>query len=115
MEARAVLTQIGMPATKVRQLIDLIRNKPVEEALSILRFSRRPVAKMVEKTLRSAIANGLNQNTANPVAVEDLFVRTVFADEGRDLKRVLPRARGAADRIKKRQSSLTVIVSDQRR
>ena len=50
MEARAVLKQIGVPATKVRQLIDLIRGKPVEEALTILRFSPRPVAKLVEKT-----------------------------------------------------------------
>ena len=56
MEARAVLKQIGVPPTKVRQLIELIRGKPVEEALTILRFSPRPVAKLVEKTLRSAIS-----------------------------------------------------------
>lgn len=113
MEARAVLKQIGVPATKLRQIIDLIREKPVEEALSILRFSSRPLAKVVEKTLRSAIANGLNQDTENPVDAEELFVKTVFADEGRDLKRVRPRARGSADRIKKRHSHLTVVVSDQ--
>lgn len=113
MEARAILKQIGVPATKVRQVIDLIRQKPVEEALSILRFSSRPVAKMVEKTLRSAIANGLNQDTENPIDAEELFVKTVFAAEARDLKRIRPRARGSADRIKKRHSHLTVVVSDQ--
>ncbi|MFA6110111.1 MAG: 50S ribosomal protein L22 [Candidatus Latescibacterota bacterium] len=112
MEAKAVLTQIGVPATKVRQLIGLIRGKPVEEALSILRFSPRPVAKLVEKTLRSAIANGVNKDVANAVDPEHLFVKTVFADEGRDLKRIMTRARGSADRVKKRHSHLTVVVSD---
>ena len=95
MEARAVLKQIGVPATKVRQLIDLIRGKSVEEALTILRFSPRPVAKQVEKTLRSAIANGINQDEENPVDAEDLYVSSVFADEARDLKRIRPRARGS--------------------
>ena len=113
MEARAVLKQIGVPATKVRQLIDLIRGKSVEEALTILRFSPRPVAKQVEKTLRSAIANGINQDEENPVDAEDMFVKEIFADEGRDLKRIRPRARGSADRIKKRHCHLTVVVSDQ--
>ena len=112
MEARAVLKQIGVPATKVRQLIDLIRGKPVEEALTILRFSPRPVAKLVEKTLRSAISNGINQDEENPVDAEDLVVTRVYADEGRDLKRIRPRARGAADRIKKRHCHLTVVVGD---
>ena len=113
MEARAVLKQIGVPATKVRQLIDLIRGKPVEEALTILHFSARPVAKQVEKTLRSAISNGINQDEENPVDAEDLVVTRVFADEGRDLKRVRPRARGAANRIKKRHCHLTIVVGDE--
>ena len=96
-----------------RQLIDLLRGKSVEEALTILRFSPRPVAKLVEKTLRSAIANGVNQDEENPVDAEDLIVFGVFADEGRDLKRIRPRARGSADRIKKRHCHLTVVVSDE--
>lgn len=113
MEARAVLKQIGVPATKVRQLVDLIRGKPVEEALTILRFSPRPVAKLIEKTLRSAISNGVNQDEENPVDAEDLYVARVFADVGRDLKRIRPRARGSADRIRKRHCHLTVVVSDE--
>ena len=113
MEARAVARQIGVPATKVRQVVDLIRDKPVEHALSVLRFSSKPVAKIVEKTLRSAIANILNHDDENPVDAEELFIKRIFVDEGRDLKRVKPRARGAADRIKKRQSHLTVIVSNE--
>ena len=113
MEARAILKQIGVPATKVRQIIDNVRGKPVEEALSVLRFSPRPVAKEIEKTLRSAIANCQNSDTQTPVDAEDLVVKEIYADEARDLKRVRPRARGSADRIRKRHSHLTVVVSDQ--
>ncbi|MEW6752210.1 MAG: 50S ribosomal protein L22 [Candidatus Latescibacterota bacterium] len=112
MEARAVRRQIGVPATKVRQLIEPLRGRRVSEALGILRFSPRPVAKVVEKTLRSAVANCLNKDTANPVDPDELVVRAIYADEARDLKRIRPRARGSADRIKKRHSHLTVVVSD---
>ena len=112
MEARAVARQVGVPATKVRQVIDLVRGKPVGEALTILRFSTRHVAKVVEKTLRSAIANAVNRDEENPVDAEDLFVSRIVADEGRDLKRIRPRARGSSDQIKKRHSHITVVVSD---
>lgn len=113
MEARAHQSNIGVPVTKVRQIIDLIRNKPVGEALNILRFSSRPVSKVIEKTLRSAIANALNREVENPVDADELFVKTVFADKARDLKRIRPRARGSADRIVKGHSHLTMIVSDE--
>jgi large subunit ribosomal protein L22 len=113
MEARATLRQIGVPATKVRQLIAHVRGKPVEEALGLLRFSPRPVAKLVEKTLRSAIANCQNRPEDQAVRADSLVVKAIFADEGRDLKRVRPRARGSADRILKRHSHLTVVVGDQ--
>jgi len=113
MEAKAILKQVGIPATKMRQLVNLVRGKPVEEALTILRFSPRPVARDVEKTLRSAISNGINQDEENPVDAEDLYVKAIYADEGRDLKRIRPRARGSADRIRKRHCHLTVVVSDQ--
>lgn len=113
MEAKAVLRQIGVPATKLRQVVDLIRGMPVEEALSTLRHSSRPVSKLVEKTLRSAIANALNQDTETPIDEEELFIKTIHADRARDLKRLRPRARGSADRISKGHSHLTVIVSDQ--
>ena len=112
MQARAVARQVGVPATKARQVIDLIRNRPVEEALTILRFSNRAVAKTIEKTLRSAISNAINQDEENPVDAGDLIVESVFADEGRDLKRIRPRARGAAHRIRKRHSHITVVVTD---
>lgn len=120
MEARAIQRHIGIPATKVRQVIDLIRGKPVEEALAILQYSPRRAAEIIEKTLRSAIANATRQDddeegvSAPQVDVEDLFVSRIQADEGRTLKRLRPRARGTANRINKRQSHVTIIVSDGR-
>jgi len=112
MEAKAIQRHIGVPATKVRLVIDQIRGKPVEQALAILRFSPRPVARVVEKTLRSAVANALVKDEDNPVDAEELYVSRIFADEGRMLKRLRPRARGAAFRVLKRQSHMTVFVSD---
>ena len=119
MEARAIQRHIGLPATKVRQVIDLIRGKPVEEALAILQYCPRRAAPIIEKTLRSAIANATRRDDddeaaamAPPVDVEDLFVSRISADEGRTLKRLRPRARGAANRIMKRQSHVAIVVSD---
>ena len=122
MEARAVHRHIGIPATKMRQVIDLIRGRPVEEALAILQFSPRLAARVAEKTLRSAIANATVRDeeeeeeaaAAPSVDVEELFIHRVYADEGRTLKGLRPRARGAANRILKRQSHLTIVVSDGR-
>jgi large subunit ribosomal protein L22 len=111
-EAKAIQRHIGVPATKVRLVIDQIRGKSVEEALAILRFSPRLVARVVEKTLRSAVANALVEDEDNPVDAEELYVSRIFADEGRTLRRLRPRARGAAFRILKRQSHMTVVVSD---
>ena len=113
MEARAYQSNIGVPATKVRQVIDLIRNKPVEEALNILRFSTKPISKIIENVLRSAIANALSKDEENPVDADELFVVKVYADQARSLKRLRPRARGSADRIVKGHSHLTMIVGNQ--
>ena len=77
-----------------------------------VKASEKSFAKTVEKTLRSAIANAVNRDEENPVDAEDLYISMITADEGRDLRRIRPRARGAADRIKKRHSHITVIVSD---
>ncbi|MBT4096043.1 MAG: 50S ribosomal protein L22 [Gemmatimonadetes bacterium] len=114
MEARAVQRHIGIPATKVRQVIDLIRGKSVEEALAILQFTPRFSARIIEKTLRSAIANAVNRDDEVTTDADELFVSRIFADEGRTLKRLRPRARGSANRINKRQSHVTIIVSDGR-
>ena len=84
MEARAIARQVSVPATKVRQVIDLIRGKSVEEALAILQFSKRAVAKTVEKTLRSAVANAVNLDEENPVDADDLVCLLYTSPSPRD-------------------------------
>jgi large subunit ribosomal protein L22 len=105
---RAVLRHCRISPYKVREVLDLIRNRPVTEAEDILRFSDRDAAIMVGKVLHSAVANAENNDELDP---EELFVSACFADEGSTIKRWRPRARGRATRIRKRTSHITVIVS----
>lgn len=104
---RAVHRNAGMSATKARAVLDLIRNKPVAEARTILQFCERGAAEEVAKVLDSAVANAANNNDIPP---EELFVATAYADEGPTMKRWRPRARGRATRIRKRTCHITVIV-----
>ena len=105
---RAVAKHVRMSASKVRVVLDLIRNKDVATADEILRFSEREAAEVVRKVLRSAVANAEHNDEQIP---EDLFVSACFADEGKTLRRMRPRARGRASRIRKRSCHVTVIVS----
>ena len=109
MEARAKVRHVRMSATKARQVINLIRNKSVGEALTILRFTPRAASPVVEKLLKSAIANAENNFDMD---VESLYVAEAFVDQGPTMKRIRPRARGMADRIKKRTSHITVILRE---
>jgi large subunit ribosomal protein L22 len=104
---RAVHRNARMSASKARVVLDLIRNKPVDEAHSILQFCERSAAESVGRVLDSAVANAANNNDIPP---EELFVASCFADEGPTLKRWRPRARGRATRINKRTCHITVIV-----
>jgi large subunit ribosomal protein L22 len=105
---RAVLRHARLSPYKVREVLDLVRGKPVHEAEDILRFSERDAAFVVGKVLHSAVANAENNDEREP---EELFVSACFADEGTTIKRWRPRARGRATRIRKRTSHITVIVS----
>ena len=105
---RAVLRHARMSAFKVREVLDLVRGRPVREAEDILRFSDRDAAIVVGKVLHSAIANAENNDELDP---EELYVSACFADEATTTKRWRPRARGRATRIRKRASHITVIVS----
>lgn len=105
---RAVLRHARISPYKVREVLDLVRGKPVHEAEDILRFSDRDAAFTVGKVLRSAVANAENNDELDS---EELFVSACFADEGTTIKRWRPRARGRATRIRKRTSHITVIVS----
>ena len=110
MEVRAVVKNTGVSPRKVRPLVDMIRGKKVEEALTILRFTPTPTARVVAKVVKSAAANAENNFEMSP---SDLKIVRIFADGARSLKRYRPRARGQASSILKRSSHITVIVAEQ--
>ncbi|BCV38504.1 MULTISPECIES: 50S ribosomal protein L22 [Shewanella] len=94
---------------KARLVADQIRGLPVSKALEILTFSPKKAAVLVKKVLDSAIANAEHNEGAD---IDELKVGKVFVDEGPTMKRIMPRAKGRADRIMKRTSHITVVVSD---
>ena len=106
-EVKATHRHMRTSAFKVREVLDLVRGLPVDQARDVLRFHGRSSAREVLKVLNSAVANAEHNNH---IPGEQLYVSSCFADEGVTLKRWRPRARGRATRIRKRTSHLTVIV-----
>ncbi len=98
---------VRVSATKARRVIDLVRGKPVSEALDILRWAPQAASEPVAKVIASAAANAQNNDGLDP---STLVVATVYADEGPTAKRIRPRAQGRAFRIRKRTSHITVVV-----
>ncbi len=96
-------------AQKVRLVVDLIRGKKVSQALEILTYTNKKAAGLVKTVLESAIANAEHNDGAD---IDDLKIIKIFVDEGSSMKRIMPRAKGRADRILKRTSHITVTVSD---
>jgi len=111
MEATATLRYLKASPQKVRLVADLVRGKKVNEAISILRFTKKTCAKDLEKLVRSAAANAENKE-AN-VDTDDLVVSKIYVNEGPREKRVQPAPMGRAYRIQKRQAHVTVHVSDE--
>ncbi|MFB9886578.1 50S ribosomal protein L22 [Balneatrix alpica] len=109
MEAVAKLTGARLSAQKARLVADLIRGKNVDEALNILTFSTKKGAHLVKKVLESAVANAEHNEGAD---VDELKVDTIFVDEGPSMKRIMPRAKGRADRILKRTCHITIKVAE---
>jgi large subunit ribosomal protein L22 len=110
MEVKAVAKDTGVSARKLRLLMDLIKEKPVAEALAILRFAPSPSAQLIAKVVKSAAANAENNFQMTPA---DLKIVKIYADDAPMAKRFQPRARGRADRILKRSSHITVVVTEQ--
>jgi len=110
MEVKAIAKDTGVSARKLRLVIELIKDKPVAEALTILHFAPSPSAKLLAKVVKSAAANAENNFQMTP---DDLRIVKVYADEAPTARRFQPRARGRADRILKRSSHVTVIVAEQ--
>ena len=111
MEATATLKYLKATPQKVRLEADLVRGKKVEEALAILRFTRKSCAKDLEKLLRSAVANAENKEAS--ADVDELVVSKIYVNEGPREKRVQPAPMGRAYRIQKRKAHVTVHVSDE--
>ena len=109
MEAKAVAKYIRVAPRKVRVVMDLIRGKNIGEALAILKFTPKVGADVIEKVLKSAVANAEHNFDMN---VDKLYVASAFVDQGPTLKRIHPRSRGQAFKILKRTSHVTVVVKE---
>jgi len=109
MEVKAVSKYIRVSPQKVRMLIEAVKGKPVEAGLNALKFMPQKAAKVLEKTVRSAVANA-DQNP--DIDVDALIIRNITADQGPTLKRFRARARGRGARILKRTTHITVILAE---
>jgi large subunit ribosomal protein L22 len=110
LEVKAVAKHTGVPASKVRPLVNMVRGKKADEALTLLKFTPTPKARLVAKVVKSAVANAENNFQMTPA---DLRIVSIFADEARPMKRQRSRARGRVSRILKRSSHITVIVAEE--
>ncbi len=110
MEVKAVHKYARSSAQKARLVADQVRGMPVQKALDLLQFSPRKAAALIRKVVLSAVANA---ETNNSLDADNLVISKIMVDEGPSLKRIMPRAKGRADRIVKRTSHITVIVADQ--
>ena len=108
-EARATAKFLRYSAQKGRLVADMIRGKRVDEAIALLEASKKAAAKTTLKVLKSAMANAADNKGLN---VDELFIKTIYVDEGPTLKRWMPRARGRADRINKRTCHTTVVLAE---
>ena len=88
------------------------KDKNVEEALNLLHFSPKRAAKVLEKTLRSAVANFYMKDDADRVSTDELYVKKVLVEQGPALKRFRPMSMGRAGRIRRRTSHITIVVAD---
>jgi len=110
MEAVARLRNYPTSPRKMRLLADLIRGMEAEKALNVLKFSTKDPSVPMEKLLVSAIANWRVKNEGVDVAEANLYVKTIFVDGGRVLKRMRPAPQGRAYRVRKRSNHITIIV-----
>ena len=110
MEVRAVAKYIRISPQKVRLIIDVVKGKPVEAGLDLLKFMPQKAAGIIEKVIRSAVANA---DQYPDIDVDSLVIRNIIADKGPSLKRFRARARGRGTRILKRTTHITVILAEE--
>jgi len=110
MKVKAIAKDVGISPQKVRLVLNMVRGKKVDEALTILSFLPTPTAKAVAKVIKSAAANAENNFQMSPA---DLRIMDIFADQGHTLKRFRPKSRGRISPILKRSSHITVFVAEE--
>lgn len=108
-EARAIVKHIRISSRKVNIVINLIRGKKAGEAFAILKHTPKAASEVLEKLLKSAVANAENNNGMN---IDNLYVSEVYATQGPTLKRFMAKAMGRGVRILKRTSHITLVVKE---
>lgn len=111
MQAKAVAKTVRIAPRKVRLVIDLIRGKQIDEAVAILRHTPKTASPVIEKVLKSAVANAEHNFEMD---VNNLVITEAYVGEGPTLKRFRPRAMGRASAINKRTSHITIVVSEKK-
>ncbi|MFT8229826.1 MAG: 50S ribosomal protein L22 [Enterobacterales bacterium] len=109
MEAIATCRNVRSSAQKIRLVANFIRGKKVSQALEYLLHINKKSAFLIKKVLESAIANAENNNGMD---IDNLKIKRIFIDSGTSIKRIMPKAKGRVDKILKRTSHITMIVSD---
>ncbi len=109
MESRASLKYARISARKVKIVIDLIRGKSVDEALAILKYTPKAASPLVEKVLKSAIANAENNHQMDR---NKLVISEIYANQGPTMKRIRAATKGRANRIRKRTSHIEVVLTE---
>ena len=109
LEAKATLKYARISARKVKIVADLIRGKDVNEALAIVKFTPKASSEVIEKLLKSAIANAENNHG---MTSSNLYVDQIYANQDPTLKRIRPAAKGSAVRIRKRTSHITIVLKE---
>ena len=109
MESRASLKHARISARKVKIVIDLIRGKDVNEALAILKFTPKAASPLVEKLVKSAIANAENNHNMD---AGKLYIAEIYANQGATMKRIRAATQGRANRIRKRTSHIEVVLKE---
>lgn len=107
--ASATLKYARISSRKVKIVADLIRGKNVDEALAIVKFTPKAASEMIEKLLKSAIANAENNHGMKS---NKLYVAEIYANQGPTLRRIRPAAKGSAVRIRKRTSHVTIVLKE---
>ncbi len=111
MEAKAVARYVRVSPQKARLVVDLIRGKKINNAIATLAFTRKAVSKIIDKVLKSAVANAENTKKKK-IDVDTLFVKKAYVDQAPTMKRTNAKAMGRASIIRKRSSHITIVLDE---